>query len=439
MFNLRYSNGSKTIYYRADKSTPNVFAATTDGPETNKFVTSGKSPLKDGTPAFFAFDVINNRGNDYIIGSTFPEFLDPKLSMPLLVASNSGANSPTVPYDYWFFYTNVIDVSSLASDKVDVYFIGWSYDPAKTGLIAARASASVSILTPSISVKVDDVLLLNDTCFDIWTDINKPHLYIDNFGGSKYLLVSIPGRCDAFYKIKIDPTAFSKSTSVSYTDTDRVNVDMFSSAYDYKTQRLFYVYKKYNSDTISLHIFSFSDFAPSPVYKYLTHNDTNPILTYDANTDSLLFSSSDFDHIYKIPGSKIDTPNPPIATLPPKLKSVSSSIVINDFLYLVTFEPDAQLGRIQISTLFCNKFCGTHGYCSGQNLCLCAQGYAFNATTVGNNTCVPKHEVDIVTNIINERGVAIALGILFFIALIAAVAGWVMWWRSRKSQYSQVS
>jgi len=334
----------------------------------------------------------------------------------------------------------VIDTSSLLFDKVDVYFIGWSYDPANYGLIAARAVALVSPQTPSITVSVQDVLKLNDTCFDVWTDINKPHLYIDTFNGAKSLLVSIPGRCDAFYKIKIDTTTFSKSTyPYPYTEIDKVNADMFSSAYDYKTQKLFFVYKKYNSDTISLHSFSFSDFAPSPVYKNLAHNDTNPILAYDKITDSLLFSSSDFDHIYKIPANKIDTPNPPIATLPLKLKSVSSSIVLDDFLYLVTFEADAQIGRIQISNHFCNRFCGTYGFCSGQELCLCAPGYAFNSTVPGaNSTCVPKHEVDIINNIINERGVAIALGILFFIALIAAIAGWVMWWRSRSMQYTPV-
>jgi len=382
---------------------------------------------------------VNHKGTDFIVGSTFPEVSETKLTMPLLVATTAGVNSKTEPYEHWFFYSPVIDVSSLSNDKVDVYFAGWSYDMAKPGLIIARAIADLSVTAPAIGVNANDVLLLNDTCFDIWTDINKPHLYIDNFNGVKHLIVAIPGRCDAFYKIKINPTPFSSSSWNSYTEDDKVNADMFSAAYDYKSQKLFYVYKKYNSDTISLHAFAFSNFAPSPFYRNLGRNDTNPILTFDKNTDQLFFSSSDFDHIYKIPSDSFNTPNPPIATLPPKLKSVSSTIVVDDFLYLVTFEADAQVGRIR-TTNFCAKFCGSHGYCSGQNLCLCANGYAFNntQTTTNSTDCIPKHEVDIVTNIINERGVAIALGILFFIALIAAVAGWIMWWRSRTSQYSSM-
>jgi len=330
----------------------------------------------------------------------------------------------------------------LNSDKVDVYFAGWSYEPSKAGLIVARAVATVSLTTPTIIVKTEDVLLLNDTCFDIWTDINKPHLYIDTIGAVKYLIVAITGRCDSFYKIKLDTTKpFSVATYLPpYTETDKLNADIFSTTYDYKTHRLFYAYKKYNSDTISLHIFLMNEFLPSPVYKSLGHNDTNPILSYDKISDNIFFSSSDFDHIYKIPATAIDMKNPPIATLPPKLKSVSSTLVIGDFLYLVTFEADAQLARMSISQHFCNNFCGTHGYCV-INRCLCAPGYDFNVTQSPNDlkVCIPKHQVDIINNIINERGVAIALGILFFIAFIAAVAGWVMWWRSRKSQYSSMN
>jgi len=333
----------------------------------------------------------------------------------------------------------------LVNDKVDVYFAGWSYDFAKSGLIVARAVATISpSLAPSISVKTEDVLLLNDTCFDIWTDINKPHLYIDTFGGAKHVVLAITGRCDSFYKIKIDPIFSKSSFPPPYTEIDRLNADMFSTTYDYKSQRLFYVYKKYNSDSISLHSFYVADFAPSPVYKNLGHNDTNPILSFDKNTDSLLFTSSDFDHIYKINASAVDwKATPPIATLPQKLKFVSSTWVVDDFLYLVTYEADAQLARIQISNHFCPIFCGAHGFCTlVQNIpeCSCAPGFDFNKTqTTTIKDCIPKHEVDIIDHIIQERGVAIALGILFFIAFIAAVAGWVMWWRSRQSQYSTMN
>jgi len=323
---------------------------------------------------------------------------------------------------------------------VDVYFVGWSYNVAKFGLIVARAVANINPTQPSISIKVEDVLVLNNACFDVFTDLNKPRLHIDSFSGAKTLIVTVPGRCDAFYKVKVDPL-LSKSSFENFTESDTLNSDIFSSTYDFKSKRLFYAYKKYNSDKLSIHAFDVASFTPLPFYKALGHNDTNPILSFDFNTDNLLFTSSDFDHIYKIPAAKIDTPNPPIATLPQKIKAVSSTFVHGDFLYLVTFEADAQLARIQISKHFCTSFCGTYGYCDSQpNNCRCSQGYDFNVTQSPDDpkVCIPKHEVDVITNIVTERGAAIALGILFFVALIAAIAGWVMWWRSRQSMYSNL-
>jgi len=183
-----------------------------------------------------------------------------------------------------------------------------------------------------------------------------------------------------------------------------------------------------------------SDISPSPIIKTLGKNDTNPILAYDHQKDTLLFISSESDHIYNIPGANIKATSL-IASLPQKLRQVTAARVIGDFLYMVTYESDAQLSRIQISKRFCNNFCGTYGYCSTPpNLCSCASGYTLNVTASSSdpNTCVPKHEVDINNSIINERGAAIALGILFFIAFIAAVAGWIMWWRARQSHYHNV-
>jgi len=439
MFNLRYSNISKKLYYRADKSSPNVFTATTDGPEATKFKINTHSPLSATTSAFFAFDVITHNNVDYIIGSTL-DSMD-AIALPLLVASTAGYNSPLVPYSDKFLYTPAIDTASVVSDKVDVYFAGWSFDPARFGLIVAKA---VAVLTnnPSISVTAENVLLINDTCFDVWTEINKPHLYIDIIGGAKYLILAVTGRCDGFYRIKIDPT-FSKSSYLTYTESDTLNSDIFATTYDYQTQKLYYAFKKYNSqnNSISLHNFLVNPFTPSTLYLALQHNDSNPVLAFDRGTNSLFFASSDFDHVYRMVGSNTNITIANIATLPPKLKSVSSMITIGDFLYLVTYEADAQLGRIQISQHFCNHFCGPHGYCAAKpDLCQCAPGFVYNITQHPSDIkeCVPKHEVDIMNNIVTERGVAIALGILFFVAFIAAIAGWVMWWRSRKALYSSM-
>jgi len=254
------------------------------------------------------------------------------------------------------------------------------------------------------------------------------------------LVLAITGRCDSIYKIKISKDKFATSTYTKFAESGNTNTDIFATTYDHNSQALFYGYKKYNSDQISLHTMSMipENPAPSPVLKTLGKNDTNPVLAFDSLNGFLYFASADYDHIYKISGNNINSTTYLIATLPPNLKSVSSMGVIGDFLYLVTWEPDAQLARIQISQHFCLNFCGTYGFCLGQpSICACANGFSQNMTSEA-KSCVPKHEIDIDEHIKEERGVAIALGVLFFVALIAAAAGWAMWWRSRKSVYTSV-
>jgi len=77
---------------------------------------------------------------------------------------------------------------------------------------------------------------------------------------------------------------------------------------------------------------------------------------------------------------------------------------------------------------FCTNPCPINGYCEG-GMCLCLDGYKLSGdktscdlipTTVS-NTVYQK-----------EKGAAIAMGVLWAITLIAAVVGWVLWYRSRK-------
>jgi len=349
-----------------------------------------------------------------------------------------------VLYDNYILYTPIIDSHTLLNDKVDVYFAGWQMSGTVNGLVVVKAKANLTD-DPSIQIITDEVLLLTEglPCYDIWSDVNRPRLFLDTINNERYLILAVTGRCDGIWKIKIKDQ-FIKSPFLNFTyQNPNDNFDIFSIAYDFKDHIVFYALKKYNSDDISLHFMEMKyddHISPNPALKILGKNDTNPILSYDSNNNNLLFISAESDHIYQIPGSNIKA-SPLIASLPPKLRQVSAARVFGDWLYMVTYEPDAQFARIQLSKRFCNNFCGTFGYCVAKpNICGCATGYTLNITSSTNdtNTCVPKHEVDINTTINNERGVAIALGILFFIAFFAAVAGWIMWWRARQSHYQVV-
>jgi len=151
-------------------------------------------------------------------------------------------------------------------------------------------------------------------------------------------------------------------------------------------------------------------------------------------------ATANHDHIFQIDPLNIVS-DLGQAVLPWSLRLVSSMLVVDDYLYLVTWEPNALIARIQTTKHFCKIFCGTYGYCADgpTNLCQCAPGYKNPASnTDGQIQCLPAHEVDIYENVIMERGLAIAFGILFFVAFIAAAGGWVMWWRGRKSVYSSL-
>jgi len=335
----------------------------------------------------------------------------------------------------------VIDSANVNNDQVSVYFAGWQYTNPGMGLVAVRATATLND-NPSLVIRTSyDVLLLNDTCFDIWTDINKPHLSLDKLNGKDYLIIAVTGRCDAFYRIPIEAD-LTKSVFDVFPQDDIVglNTDIFSTTYDKNSKQIFYAYKKYNSDDITLHSFNVSNLSPKPVVRILTANDTSPVFAFDQNKNVLYMATANHDHIYQIDSSNIKN-DIGMAVLPVDLKLVASMLVVDDFLYLVTWEPNAQLARIRLSQHFCKIFCGTYGYCADgrTNLCQCAPGYKNPSTNNdGAIQCLPAHEVDTYLNVINERGLAIAFGILFFVAFIAAAAGWVMWWRSRKSVYSSL-
>jgi len=74
------------------------------------------------------------------------------------------------------------------------------------------------------------------------TDTNKPHLYLDTFGGKNYLIIAVTGRCDALYKIPIEAD-LSKSVPAVYLDNFvGYNNDIYSTTYDKTSSQLFFCF-----------------------------------------------------------------------------------------------------------------------------------------------------------------------------------------------------
>jgi len=161
-------------------------------------------------------------------------------------------------------------------------------------------------------------------------------------------------------------------------------------------------------------------------YLVLQANESTPVIALDTVNDIVYVATSGFDKIYKYSNLR----NMGIAVLPPALKSVSSMYYINGTIYIVTFEPNAVIGRISEKN-FCNTFCSTHGYCNA-GTCACIKDYDKDPVRQ-NFICAPTHYIQNQYVVQSEQGAAAAFGVLFVISLIAGVLGWFLWFRGQSS------
>jgi len=278
---------------------------------------------------------------------------------------------------------------------------------------------------------------LNNSCFDIWNDINKPHIYIDqnvDGKGGKYLIVVIPGRCDTIYRVDISVPLLIQSKPEVLTPEPTLNYEITSSTYNNHSKILYYAYKGYNSFDLVIKCIDVSKTKTLTCDRKFNASETIPVMTFRADKNELYMATMDFDKIYRMNGDpSTSLAITGIATLPLPLRSVSSMSIHDDFLYLSTWEPNAQFGRINLNMGFCSSFCGTNGYCHNPhdaNPCACAPGYSPDPLQVRFD-CAPTHDVEIFLAEISEKTLATVLGVLFGISLFVAIVGWVFWWQKR--------
>jgi hypothetical protein len=102
-----------------------------------------------------------------------------------------------------------------------------------------------------------------------------------------------------------------------------------------------------------------------------------------------------------------------------------------DHIYFSTYEQHSKVFRLD-KLDFCGKECPYNGYCDKQ-ICKCNTGYQM--TSDGNKCEIPP---EIIKERFEDSAAAIALGILFAIAFVAAIIGWVLFYRKNKDGYARV-
>jgi len=122
-----------------------------------------------------------------------------------------------------------------------------------------------------------------------------------------------------------------------------------------------------------------------------------------------------------------------IAVLPDVLRPVSSMYFINNTIYMVTYEPNAELGRLP-DLNFCPIYCSKYGYCAA-GTCLCIKDFDKDPLRT-DFQCAPSHYVQNEYTVQSEQGAAAAFGVLFVISIIAGVLGWFLWFRGQS--YSNI-
>jgi len=319
--------------------------------------------------------------------------------------------------------------------------VGYCYSGTNKGIVVSRASAQLADKMPISWNPSDDVIVLDTgssfVCYDIWTETSKPEMFLGNEDSVKYLFISIPGRCSGIYKIKL-PDVGTKFNTVSGTvnfqfpDTLK-DMKITSTIYDNLFHRITFAAKKFNSIESKLYSFNSTSMNSNTGKETpLRYNEALPILAlnpWGAITGFVYVAFSGFSEIVRY--SK-DLQISGIAVLPPQLKAVSSILFTNESLYMVTNEPNTEIGRISKDN-FCNDFCSIYGYCDGaKQECACIPDYEKDPSVTDYFVCAPSRIINEQIQIETERGAVIAFGVLFAIAVLAGVAGWFLWYKGRK-------
>jgi len=369
----------------------------------------------------WSFATVN--GQNWTIG---PMFLSNVLSDGLLIKTTlNGVNSLIQPFPGYNFYSiaDALDVSNT-SDLV-AYVVGW-HDAA----VGTRNLVLSKVHFNAIALNVYDneTILLSTNHFTLFTSNYKPFVFYD--AQRSQILVTVPGYWAYFYQIQVGP-----SKTLQLVNTVQIQ-DYSCVAFDQNRNKLYFGINSYDSDiggtVLGFDVgqlnfteqiaFSVVD-TNFPSVLVLNLSSTVPTLYVGFNGGTLLakmtFTASQWQPSY------ILLPEDDL-----KEVHVSSGVSVQNLLFFTTDDNDGKVFSVNTQD-FCSPICPVNGMCSA-GVCSCDRGYFMYGAV-----CQP-----IVSPIIqqNSLGIAIAFIILFLLALIAAIVGFVLFVRERKQfrSYSQM-
>jgi len=436
-----------TLYFLADKGTPNIFTAQFIAEDTNfAFWSTGHSDLSaEETMPFFSFDIYHNN----IIGPAFPNNNTEVLASKFAIQSVFINPEPAVRQEgteSLLFVSTLIDPQPR-SGVTYVYFAGWA-NSGTNPFVVARATINLDSISPDVTLDPIQGVLgipMPIRCYDQFTPTSRPTMKISSVNNVNYLLLVVPGRCGFFASIPLptEPNVIWQSIPLdsinTYSPIQDITNYISSAVISTKDNTIYFARKSHDQHGAYLFSFDSSRWTPNSATASVDDiGESEAILVYGENTPNdylfLLAAGSNKIKRYTI-GEKNTFVVDAFAALIPTLSQVSSALYLNPHLYFTTYEPDAKLVRVPMNN-FCSSFCGDNGYCS-KGSCQCVDGYTKDpsSSTFG---CVLNSIVSLEDKEKSNQGATAALGVFLGFSLLAAIAGWGMWWKERKNTYVAV-
>jgi hypothetical protein len=450
------TGNSRTIYFMADKSSPNIYSGgfQIPGGEGTFWVNPGTTLNHPNIAPYFSFDVYQKNffGPAYPINSSI---IEPRniATFILQFVTITGNNVVSVTQKAFPGFTFLSALIDPRPDPVmlgfnPVYIIGWSsFDLVPLRLF--RGFINLGSFTPMIELNIiNETLGVTTTypCYDQFTESLKPQLNLTLDGK---LIVLVPGRCGLLAKINLilgTPLSQLPLGSISrFWPPQVVQSQQYyisSIIYDYFNNLIFYTLKQYNVPGASLYSFRADTWLLNPDAYQLDLQESEAVLVLGneipgpTSIKYLFVIASGSDRIQRYNIDENHTVSAAATNvLTPDINRISSAYYYYPYIYYITYEPDAKVVRIP-KTSFCNKWCGLNGYCE-QGICYCSTGY----TRDESNPTTPCQLTALVDSELQEKqsqGAAAALGVLFAFSLVAAIAGWYLWWRGKRTSAERI-
>jgi len=364
------------------------------------------------------------QGNEWAVGPINPDGVFNALGYnnPLYITGAVHTQPTILPGQYLLASVSLDAYNGLAPLA---YFAGWSLNNGQANLTLIRTainvtaiaanSSSIFVFNPSL-----DSITFPSWGFKDYTRTFKPWIFHSD-NRTHLIIVDPASNCIVKINIPSSPTS-------PLTYGGRIQLrDITGATFDYKKDVVYIGQQGMGIENGTIVAVDIINMRVIQTY-HLTEFESNPRgLSVDGN-GNLYVGLYGGHAILKVDTSAWKTVG--YVTLPHDMRSITSISARSNHVYFVTHEQHSKVGRVTYDN-FCAGSCDRNfGFCSG-GVCQCLPHLDMAADK---RTCLPHsvamEELEADKAAHNHRG-EVALGLLFALSFIAAVAGWVYVFRHR--------